>query len=94
MTLQCLADSELYQAQLMKDRERKKREHEAQREKMSKKAVTRISVKERLTPYYIFDPIFVILLIPSSLIIFIPCLSNGPNCKEAFFASLPHLNAI
>ena len=35
------ANPELYQAQFLKDRERKKRQREAQREKMSRTAVTR-----------------------------------------------------
>lgn len=42
------ADPELYQAKLLKDRERKKREREAQREEMSPQQLEEHHLKERL----------------------------------------------
>ena len=42
------ADPELYQAQLLKDRERKKHQREAQREKMSEQQLQEHQLKERL----------------------------------------------
>ena len=42
------ADPELYQAKLLKDRERKKREREAQREEMSPQQMEEHHLKERL----------------------------------------------
>ena len=42
------ADPELYQAQLLKDRERKKRQREGQRGKMSDQQLQEHQLKERL----------------------------------------------
>ena len=42
------ANPELYQAQLLKDRERKKCQREAQREKMSEQQLQEHNLKERL----------------------------------------------
>ena len=43
-----MADSELHQAQLQKDRERKKCQREAQREKVSKQQLEEHRLKEQL----------------------------------------------
>ena len=47
-TAKIKADPELYQAQLLKDRERKKRQHEAQRKKMPEHQLQEHQLKERL----------------------------------------------